>query len=166
MNWDAIGAVGEVAGALGVMITLAYLATQIRQSQISQRRQGFRDGLTELLRSTDRIGDYAPLYNRGCADFQGLDEDERLQFHTVIARKYAAIELFHDFHKSGDTKIEAIERLNGWVLDDFRGAGVRQWWDAVGRDTYSRDFSREIDRLVRELIQQPPETDFQRTGGF
>ncbi len=32
MNWDAIGAVGETLGAIGVLITLAYLAVQIRQN--------------------------------------------------------------------------------------------------------------------------------------
>ena len=30
MNWEAIGAVGEVAGAIGVIATLTYLAVQIR----------------------------------------------------------------------------------------------------------------------------------------
>ena len=32
MNWDAIGAIGEVVGALAVFITLGYLAVQIRQN--------------------------------------------------------------------------------------------------------------------------------------
>ena len=32
MNWEAIGAVGEVAGAIGVIATLTYLAVQIRQN--------------------------------------------------------------------------------------------------------------------------------------
>ena len=32
MNWDAIGAIGETVGALAVLVTLAYLAMQIRQS--------------------------------------------------------------------------------------------------------------------------------------
>jgi hypothetical protein len=32
MNWEAIGAVGEVLGAAAVLITLGYLAVQIRQS--------------------------------------------------------------------------------------------------------------------------------------
>ena len=32
MNWDAIGAIGELIGALAVVITLAYLAVQIRQN--------------------------------------------------------------------------------------------------------------------------------------
>ena len=32
MNWEAIGAVGEVLGAIGVIATLVYLAVQIRQN--------------------------------------------------------------------------------------------------------------------------------------
>jgi len=33
MNWDAIGAVGEILGALVVVVTLMYLAAQVRASQ-------------------------------------------------------------------------------------------------------------------------------------
>ena len=31
MNWDAIGAIGEIIGAIAVVSTLFYLAVQIRQ---------------------------------------------------------------------------------------------------------------------------------------
>ena len=32
MNWDAIGAVGEMLGAIGVIVTLVYLARKIQQN--------------------------------------------------------------------------------------------------------------------------------------
>lgn len=32
MNWEALGAIGEIVGALGVIITLGYLAIQIRHN--------------------------------------------------------------------------------------------------------------------------------------
>jgi hypothetical protein len=32
MNWQAIGATGEILGALGVVVTLAYLTMQVRQN--------------------------------------------------------------------------------------------------------------------------------------
>ena len=32
MNWDAIGAVGEIIGAVVVIVTLLYVAKQIRQN--------------------------------------------------------------------------------------------------------------------------------------
>jgi len=37
MNWDAIGAVGEILGALAVVATLAYLAIQMKQNSASLR---------------------------------------------------------------------------------------------------------------------------------
>ena len=37
MNWEAIGAIGEILGALGVVITLAYLATQIQQNTLTSK---------------------------------------------------------------------------------------------------------------------------------
>jgi len=32
MNWDAVGAVGEIVGAIAVVITLGYLVVQVRQN--------------------------------------------------------------------------------------------------------------------------------------
>ena len=31
MNWEALGAIGEIVGALAVVLTLGYVAVQIRQ---------------------------------------------------------------------------------------------------------------------------------------
>lgn len=35
MNWDAIAAIGELLGSVGVLVTLVYLALQIRQNTAS-----------------------------------------------------------------------------------------------------------------------------------
>lgn len=35
MNWDALGAIAELAGAIAVFATLIYLAAQIRQNTAS-----------------------------------------------------------------------------------------------------------------------------------
>jgi hypothetical protein len=34
MTWDAIGAIAELLGAMGVIASLVYLAGQIRQSSV------------------------------------------------------------------------------------------------------------------------------------
>ncbi len=43
MNWEAIGAVGEVLGAFAVVLTLVYLAVQIRQNTSSTRASTYSD---------------------------------------------------------------------------------------------------------------------------
>lgn len=39
MNWEAVGAFGEIIGALAVLITLIYLSVQIRESSEATRIQ-------------------------------------------------------------------------------------------------------------------------------
>ena len=68
MNWEAVGAIGEVGGALAVVVTLFYLARQIRYSAEATRVAAYHQaqeqlwslglaistdpGLTELLAGT------------------------------------------------------------------------------------------------------------------
>ena len=46
MNWDALGAIGELVGAAAVVLTLGYLAVQIRQGSKSSRQQSYYDLVT------------------------------------------------------------------------------------------------------------------------
>ena len=39
MNWDAFGALAELLGAIGVVASLIYLATQVRQNSRHVRSQ-------------------------------------------------------------------------------------------------------------------------------
>ena len=39
MNWEAIGAIGEFVGALGVITSLIYLAIQIRSDAAARRAE-------------------------------------------------------------------------------------------------------------------------------
>ena len=50
MNWNAIGAVGELIGALAVVVTLGYLGVQIRYAR-SEARRALSQGRGEALRS-------------------------------------------------------------------------------------------------------------------
>jgi len=43
MNWEAIGAIGEVVGALAVVITLLFLVTQMRSNTNAIRAQTVHD---------------------------------------------------------------------------------------------------------------------------
>ena len=55
MNWEAIGAVGEIIGAFAVVASLVYLAVQIRaqsrETRVSAMHDisvGFRDAISQF----------------------------------------------------------------------------------------------------------------------
>jgi hypothetical protein len=45
MNWEALGAIGEIVGAIAVVVTIGYLAVQIRQNTESLHAATFQGGL-------------------------------------------------------------------------------------------------------------------------
>jgi hypothetical protein len=55
MNWDAIGAVGEIVGAVAVVLSLVYLAVQIRTSSKLAKAQMFQSAASEQSRVADGV---------------------------------------------------------------------------------------------------------------
>jgi hypothetical protein len=90
MNWEAIGAISEVIGAIVVVITLAYLAIQIRQNTkttASALRQSFYDYTTrQMLHGTDSTELSALIAKAGMTN-ESLSPGERIQ----ILRLYQAV---------------------------------------------------------------------------
>ena len=55
MNWEAVGAVSELVGAVAVLISLLYLANQIRMSTAATRVQTVQHLLTSDTASADSM---------------------------------------------------------------------------------------------------------------
>ena len=86
--WDAVGAIAEIIGALAVVVSLVYLATQIRiqnkESRSSAVREvidGHRTSLSELHQP-----EMADIWVRGMADFDQLSPSESIRW-VIYLRK-------------------------------------------------------------------------------
>ena len=83
LNWEAIGAIGEVVGGVAVIATLLYLAVQIRQNAQSVRNAAslsINEGLAEINRRVSNDPEFAELWLRGLKDYRGLTDVERMRF--------------------------------------------------------------------------------------
>jgi len=99
MNWDAIGAIGEIAGAIGVIVSLIYLASQIRNQNTESR-------LTAINNMTSQwnafMGDLATntelarIWDKGLQNFNALDSTERVQFSTHLNRVFRINESMYE----------------------------------------------------------------------
>lgn len=97
MNWDAIGAAGEVLGALAVVFTLLYLALQVRDSKKAtadsnrlERAVGVREGMLAAAQNDDLR--YSFDKTAGLSEFHesmahnlgvSVDEAARSHYFTV-----------------------------------------------------------------------------------
>ncbi len=76
MNWEAIGPIGEIVGALAVFLTLIYLAIQIKQNTIAVQASAmdFANGQVSQIR--ERI--FADPFRSGKQEAQLLPEARTL----------------------------------------------------------------------------------------
>ena len=89
MNWEMISAVGQVLGAIGVIISIVYLAAQIRnQNKESQRAQMnvLTTHWSDLNRSLVENPDLAALWIRALQSFDELDGTSKLRFGAHLGR--------------------------------------------------------------------------------
>jgi len=87
MNWDAIAAVGELLGASAVLVTLIYLAVQIRQNTSAvatatyeSTMTGFND-INVVVAGNPAL---ASLLDRGCQNPDSLNSEEIVQFNFLL----------------------------------------------------------------------------------
>jgi hypothetical protein len=79
MNWDAVGAIGEIAGALAVIITLVYLSAQVRQNTRASRLAAIQAASENSSRFSELIAadpELSELVWRGMREPESLDEAE------------------------------------------------------------------------------------------
>ena len=65
MNWEAMGAIGEVVGAIGVMTSLLYLALQIRGDAKAKRASAVHDqtdAYRDFLKTMATDGELSAIY--------------------------------------------------------------------------------------------------------
>jgi hypothetical protein len=82
MNWEAIGAIGEISGALAVVLTLLYLARQIQESRkatVAQIYQGRADAASRSIGLYPIGARVAYSLDFSDAVFEQLSDEEREQ---------------------------------------------------------------------------------------
>jgi hypothetical protein len=90
MNWEAIGAVAELAGAIGVIVSLIYLARQISMTNenvaqnttalFNQGEHASLDGVVAMNLSQVENRSVAELMLKAFTDYSALDAVDRFRF--------------------------------------------------------------------------------------
>jgi hypothetical protein len=149
MNWEAIGAVGETIGAIAVVVTLVYLAAQVRSGNraltTTVRDSAFRqlqDWNTQLVADPE----LPFLFQRGTTDLESLGEVERARFVHVAFSFFKLFENLYMHHRDGSLAGELWEGTKTVFQVYTQQPGLRVYWDAR-RHFFNEDFAEMVDSL-------------------
>ncbi len=151
MNWDAIGAIAELFGAVGVIASLAYLAVQIRQNTRSMRAATYQS-LAEATAASNTLflsnPELVRIVRVGSAGQERLSEDDFARFNSYLrmtVRRYDSIFLHYRQATLPDEAWQAYwHSFKGFLASP----GVLKWWERNSHD-YTEAFQELVTREIR-----------------
>ena len=148
MNWEAIGAIGEIIGATAVVASLVYLAVQIRTQNRESRMSAMHDisaGYRECLAGMAEA-DLADLYTKAFDDYESLTRSETIRLIAQGSNLFRLWEEAYLMYQAGYLEKRTWETM----LRQFNGyMSLRPFYEvwATRKQYFDIEFQDFVDSL-------------------
>ena len=155
MDWNAVGAIGEVGGAVGVIVTLIYLAGQLRQNTNALKSASYENWNVQVA----EWGHYTGQHARELAEAKAIKNHEELtpeqrnyleaEFQIVLSQGECAF-LKHRAGLLDDDVFEArTQALTSFFDEELNPLARQMWAGMAATGSYTRDFASFLDKQLQ-----------------
>ena len=143
MNLETLAQVGEFVGGIGVILSLIYVAVQMRANTRSQQADitaRVLDRMASMQHTFAVDAEINAIFMKGIIDTGTLSVEERNRFSWIITELFGSLEFLRQQFEAGNVDAEIWERwsktLDWWLTF----AGIQAFW--CGRPTpYTQSFT-------------------------
>ena len=146
MNWDAIGAIGEVAGAMAVVITLMFLARQLRENTKSGNAAAHSERTNRNITLSLWAGDHSVGSIR--RKLEAEEELSDVESETLFVHDISVLRHFEDLH---------YQKSLGIIDDETWSANLSGIKNRVKSKGFSRSYEQGkfgLRSSFRKLIEE------------
>lgn len=152
MSWEAAGAVGEIVGAAAVVISVIYLAVQIKRQTEQAKLAATRELMSTFNETLDRVIDdpvVANLWLEGAYRYRELANEDRIRVSALYQRTMRVMEQQHLHVSKGHIDPVYVASIGRAFADWITKPGVQQWWGST-RDLFEAEFRKLVDDQISE----------------
>ena len=148
MDWAIVGALGELFGGLAVVLSVLYLAHQVRESRMQATAEGQRDLLStaHLHIPVATTAGATSDWRKGLNLYESLDPDTQARFHHLIHPHINHVEAVFHMYRNGLMDEHTYERWMAGIVAIISTEGGGAWWAHV-RSTFGPSYVSEIERI-------------------
>jgi len=150
MTLQDLGNLGELVAAIATVLTLGYLAIQLRQNTRALRSQTFQQSSMDMSLTANAIssdGELAEIVVKASNGIGVLSPEERVRFHfwmLVAIRRFEAIYVQGVYGSIDPIRIEGFERS---IITLLSSGGPLEWWES-SKSAFSSDFVEYADEKI------------------
>jgi hypothetical protein len=129
MNWEAMGAVGELLSAVVVIASVIYLGIQIRENTRVSRNEAYRDMVdiwNVLLKTLANADSQAVV--KALASYETLESHEKFNFDNLMTMLVNTLEGTAEVNDENFIIDDVMEPVEGYVAHYFTYPGTHEWW--------------------------------------
>lgn len=157
LNWEAIGAVGEIVGAAAVVGSLAFVGWQLLQNTDAIRTstsQSHVEMYLQFVRSITDQPDVARIWMTGIeSGMAEFDDIERVQFISFLSGLFRYYEVSFIQHSKGKLDLELWQNVETQLTKLVVSAGFHEWW-LLRREWHSERFQSFIEQLAKSQVSK------------
>jgi hypothetical protein len=152
MDINTLAAWGEFLGGIAVVVSLVYLASQIRQNSKLLRTStasATSDTTSRIATLIVQDTEVARIFWEGMADRDALTTADRHRFDPLIGMMMGGTLQDYQFAEDGVVPPSVWEYRTIALRRMLQGPGMQQWWSKWGSD-FPQQFRDFVDGLIRE----------------
>jgi hypothetical protein len=150
LDLETLANLGEFVSGVVVVVSLVYLAFQVRQNTTSLRTENYARALERVAAMQSRLSEDAsltPVFERGVLDATVLSPQERIRFSWAFYEMFGAFEFMFHQAREGAMPQEVWDRWAETLAWWISLPGVVAWWRS--RPTpFSASFSAFVERRI------------------
>lgn len=147
---ESLANLGEIIGAIAVVVSLIYLAVQVRQNTQAQRTENFSralDRVAAMQANLSQDSDAAVVFAKGVADPLALSPTERIQFTWAMYELFGAFEFMFLASNTDAIPEEVWQRWSAAVAWWLTFPGIQTWWQ-VRPIPFTETFTGYVEALL------------------
>lgn len=157
MNWDAIGAIGEILGASAVIMTLVYLARQIKDSARAARSAAVTDATNAIQALYQDLGsnqESSAHFLKGLNEYDSMTALEQFQWLMKMHSWFIAFQRSFFLSQEGTLDVGLRDSIGTAIIAVNHMPGLKHYWEQ--RRSF---FQPEFVNWVEGLFDRQPLTD-------
>ena len=162
MTWETAGVIAEIVAAMAVLVSLWYLAIQLKQNTELQKAElEVQLGVTwaEQHDSMIQNPNLAKAYDLAAERWDELTEEDVRAYLWFVAKSFHILEGMFRQRQRGLLVGDVWAPYERYIVGVLQIDAVLGWWQSDGSLT-----SREFKTYVENLLRSPPEISWRQVS--
>ena len=152
MDLQTLANIGEIIGAVIVILSLIYLTIQVRQNTQAQRTENYvraLDRLAAMQSTLSQDSEISLIFSRGLLDASKLTRLDKVRFNWSLYEAFGAFEFMFHASKTDSIDKEVWSRWSVAVAWWLTFPGVQTWWK-VKPLPFTDSFTSFVETLLKD----------------